>query len=79
MKEMRSYQLQAVNNPWECPRCGRMNAPFNPSCFCNKETGLDIWKQVLEKFPIKTYDSRRCLICNGIHARPQDCINLSMS
>lgn len=21
--------------PWECPRCGRINAPFNPTCFCN--------------------------------------------
>ncbi len=23
-----------MSNPWECPRCGRINAPFNPSCFC---------------------------------------------
>lgn len=22
---------------WECPRCGRMNAPFNPSCSCKPE------------------------------------------
>lgn len=22
---------------WECPRCGRMNAPFCPSCFCKKD------------------------------------------
>lgn len=22
--------------PWECPRCGRINSPFNPSCFCTK-------------------------------------------
>lgn len=22
--------------PRECSRCGRINAPFNPSCFCNK-------------------------------------------
>lgn len=24
------------NQPWECPRCGRMNAPFNPTCFCSR-------------------------------------------
>lgn len=23
---------------WECPRCGRMNAPMNPSCFCRRKT-----------------------------------------
>ncbi len=22
------------NAPWECPRCRRINAPFNPTCFC---------------------------------------------
>lgn len=25
------------NKAWECPRCGRMNAPFNPVCFCKPE------------------------------------------
>lgn len=25
------------NQPWECPRCGRINAPFTPSCFCKKD------------------------------------------
>jgi hypothetical protein len=24
-----------TNQPWECPRCKRMNAPFNPTCFCS--------------------------------------------
>jgi len=26
-----------MSQPWECPRCGRMNAPFNPACFCAPE------------------------------------------
>lgn len=26
-----------TNSPWECTRCGRINAPFNPSCFCKPE------------------------------------------
>lgn len=23
-----------MNEPWICPRCKRVNAPFNPYCFC---------------------------------------------
>lgn len=23
-----------MNSPWECPRCGAMNAPFIPQCIC---------------------------------------------
>ena len=26
-----------MNEPWECPRCFRINAPFNPTCFCKPE------------------------------------------
>lgn len=26
-----------MNQAWECPRCGRINAPFNPTCFCKPE------------------------------------------
>lgn len=26
-----------MNEPWICPRCKRVNAPFNPSCFCKPE------------------------------------------
>ena len=26
-----------MNQPWECPRCHRINAGWNPSCFCNPE------------------------------------------
>lgn len=26
-----------MNEAWECPRCHRINAPFNPSCFCKPE------------------------------------------
>ena len=28
------------NKAWECPRCGRMNAPFNPTCFCPAEVEI---------------------------------------
>jgi hypothetical protein len=26
-----------TNSPWECPRCKRINAPFNPACFCQPD------------------------------------------
>lgn len=34
-----------MNKAWECPRCKRMNAPFNPVCFCQPETKVN-WNQV---------------------------------
>ena len=29
-----------MSEAWECPRCRRMNAPFNPTCFCSPEDGV---------------------------------------
>lgn len=26
-----------TNQAWECPRCKRINAPFNPTCFCSPD------------------------------------------
>lgn len=26
-----------MNDAWECPRCKRINAPFNPVCFCQPD------------------------------------------
>lgn len=37
-----------MNEAWECPRCGRINAPFNPSCFCKPEECHD---NSIEKSP----------------------------
>lgn len=31
------------NQPWECPRCKRINAPFNPTCFCNAENHSNVF------------------------------------
>lgn len=27
-----------TNQAWECPRCKRINAPFNPTCFCSPKS-----------------------------------------
>jgi hypothetical protein len=31
-----------TNQAWECPRCKRINAPFNHSCFCIPADQSDI-------------------------------------
>lgn len=31
-----------MNEPWLCPRCGRMNAPFNPTCFCKPDEKIEL-------------------------------------
>lgn len=28
-----------MNQPWECPRCHQMNAPWMPHCNCTLATG----------------------------------------
>lgn len=30
---------------WECPRCGRINAPWLPCCSCDKSTVSITWTQ----------------------------------
>jgi len=53
------------NQPWECPRCGRINASHNPSCFCGprKDPLLPITKNEL----LTKIDDMRCPECDGIH------------
>lgn len=31
-------QQVEIKTPWECPRCLRINSPWNPSCFCAPKT-----------------------------------------
>lgn len=59
-----------MNSPWECPRCGRMNAPFTPSCFCNKD-----YKSMLKdgsSTPFKAVNV--CPICKGFHGLGRSCM-----
>ena len=71
-----------MNKPWECPRCGRINAPFNPSCFCNRDDKkkeaesekefMELAKRVAK--PLYTFKqvedymkNSHCLNCGGHH------------
>lgn len=69
------------NQAWECPRCGKMNAPFNPTCFCDpppkssmaKIPNLqDLARDVLERS--RGFD--RCLVCDGYHGHNVQCVYL---
>lgn len=81
-----------MNKPWECPRCGRINAPFNPTCFCKKDD-----KSVIEKITNDAYTmqytppswagkpipcdipkNHQCLICNGYHGNRVSCVLLKV-
>lgn len=49
-------RTKTMNNPWQCPRCSRINAPWNPNCFCNiahtvsSFTSLDGTTKVVETY-----------------------------
>lgn len=58
--QMGHLKFNPYPTPWECPRCGIINAPLNPSCSC-------ISPQV-EAFKIA------CDLCKGLH-RTEDCPN----
>lgn len=68
-----------MNNPWECPRCKTINAPFTPSCNCSLGTATNL-KGMLSS-PQHQYDikSERCLICNGFHGYGVQCMTLRIS
>lgn len=74
---------------WECPRCGRMNAPFNPTCFCKRDDSKSpiLGKNIKERTsPIKWAGdpipcmpvNGRCLICNGYHGIGVSCMTLKV-
>jgi DNA-directed RNA polymerase alpha subunit len=33
--------MENLKSAWECFRCGRINAPWNPCCFCKKNQDCD--------------------------------------
>lgn len=55
-------------NPWECPRCHRINAPMTPSCFCKPDG-----KQ--EELPYRSKNSFVCSVCGHIHSSETGCVN----
>jgi hypothetical protein len=71
-----------MNQPWECPRCNRMNAPFNPSCFCSSKDSLTYLETVFSDPNSKQQsnglliDWRHCSICNSYHSHGMQCATL---
>lgn len=79
-----------MSQPWECPRCERINAPFNPACFCSSDKKLtEEEKRVLDAVKQPKYNfaqaqdyitNGRCSNCNGYHGiwnnQPINCADL---
>lgn len=65
-------EVYEIKTAWECPRCGRMNAPHNPVCFCSRE-GMPY----TESIPYTAHINRRCFNCNLIHPESMGCISLN--
>lgn len=71
-----------MSQAWECPRCKRINAPFNPSCFCNEELKINE-KEIVFKQEMHNYSQQtllHCTICGGYHGmfggQPIQCAKL---
>lgn len=70
------------NSPWECPRCGRINAPFNPFCVCKKQDKnlLEKINSAKQQIPMPMYPEHGwltfCPICNGNHGQDRGCMTL---
>ncbi len=70
----RPKEFNMVNVPWECPRCKRMNAPFNPTCFCQPEAEK-IKTEIIRGMTANVYPNY-CPICNGQHGGGIGCATL---
>ena len=79
-------EFDLKSTAWECPRCGRMNAPFNPACFCKKEENIEALVKRVAK-PLFSFEevnevvkNGRCDTCGGYHGifqgRAVQCVNL---
>lgn len=67
------------NQPWECPRCGKMNAPFNHACFCSREEIVTPINGDSERYFNSIPNNARCLICNGFHGVGVGCMMLKVT
>lgn len=56
-----------MNEAWICPRCKRVNAPFNPSCFCKPDDDIESAKSPVEPSEHVT-DARRYLMPDNLEA-----------
>lgn len=64
-----------MSEPWECPRCGRMNAPFNLTCFCKPNHKDNLNHHFIEKELSRIEDV--CTECGGfygiLNGKPKSC------
>lgn len=44
--QWQTYNHYKAEQGWECPRCGRINAPWVRQCDCSPSTSTDIWDKI---------------------------------
>ena len=55
-----------INQPWECPRCKRINAPFNPACLCQLDDSSLLERMMREAKVQQQFNpgmAAHCLTC----------------
>jgi hypothetical protein len=68
--------------PWECPRCHKINSPALMQCFCD-QIKIQTSKQETHQFDINRdifhqpeQTREKCKICNGYHLPNTGCVYL---
>lgn len=66
-----------MSNPWECPRCHRINGPMMMYCSCPAKALYPIVTSTTGTFD--TNENKwpfRCIECGKIHVGTEACITL---
>lgn len=67
--------------PWECPRCHKINAHWLAQCFCLSDADKQAqgFNQTISNHTIRDATKLdRCLVCNGFHGVGIQCVYLKV-
>lgn len=72
-----------MNNAWECPRCGTINAPFTPYCHCKMGTASASQYgsgsvRITTSTPYTNPIISRCVSCGGEHPHNIPCMLMTV-
>lgn len=63
-----------MNQPWECPRCKKMNAPWMQQCCCSSSTQLP---KMNSGHLFTEYET--CMVCGRYHGKGLPCVNANVT
>ena len=62
---------------WQCPRCGRVNAPWAMQCTCSSVPAPDQWTSEPRKWPTYTGDPLPGQEPTTVCGTPNRCIDMT--